>query len=183
VKPVVVGLPREIQPSAADIGGAEGKLALFFSNNRVPLGTYSFYLRAATKAKRTVNDKERDVDLELISSPIRVRVHATPIELKVKTGGPRVRRDGSVEVEIELQRRFGFDETVDITLSAPPGVSGVSAKQISLAKGASSGKLQISANGNATVGEHQFQLVGRLRFNNVPLEHKAPFALQIEKEE
>ena len=82
-------------------------------------------------------------------------------------------------MEVIVERKFGFDDKVDVTLAPLPGVGGIAAQPISIAKGQTSGTIEITANDQSQPGEHAFRLLGKLKFNNVSLEEKYPIMVNV----
>jgi hypothetical protein len=143
--------------------------------------------RLKSEADRRLADvtdanKEREFTYELNSTAVRVRVRPTPITITTKPAGVFVRKGEKVSMEVTVERKFGFDDKVDIALASPPGLGGVSAPPISIAKGQTSGTMEIAANNQARPGEHSFRLLGKLKFNNVSLEEKCPLMVKVEGE-
>jgi hypothetical protein len=143
--------------------------------------------RLKSEADRRLTDvtnanKEREFTYELNSTPVRIRVQPTPITITTKPADVTVRKGEKASVEIVVERKFGFDDKVDIALAPPPGLGGVTAQPISIAKGQMSGTIEITANDQARPGEHAFRLLGKLKFNNVSLEEKYPLMVKVEGE-
>jgi hypothetical protein len=133
-------------------------------------------LKAAQQAK-TVVDKRltdaknannpKDLQFAVISTPIKVRVVETCLGLTaqlptaVKAGGDKI------ELSVKIERRYGFEDAVEVTLEFPNGVKGLSANKLSLAKDQAEGKLEITAAKDATPGEHAVTVRVKGRFNNI----------------
>jgi hypothetical protein len=142
--------------------------------------------RLKADADKRLNDarnanKERDYTFELIAPPARVVIHATPIRLSAEPSSIVLRRGEKVAVTVELERRFGFDDKVDLVLAPSPQVPGLAAKQVTIAKDQSSGALDIVASDQVAVGKYDAQLLGRLKFNNVNLEERLPLIIRIKE--
>ncbi|MCU0872324.1 MAG: hypothetical protein MUE50_08260 [Pirellulaceae bacterium] len=86
LKLVAEGLPNEIQPADITLGGGaqDGKLVLALTNANAKPGTYTFYLQGEAKLKlpRNPNDEKgkqpRDVTWPIVSTPIKIRLLASP---------------------------------------------------------------------------------------------------------
>ena len=124
-------------------------------------------------------NKPKDVNYNVVSSPILVRIDSTPIRLAATDLGAK-KQGEMVELPVTVERKYGFEDQVDLTLEPPRGVAGVSAAKVSIPKGQNQGKLQIKLNDNATVGDHAFVLRGRVKFNNVQLDQTSTVALKID---
>jgi hypothetical protein len=128
----------------------------------------------------TNTNKEREFTYELSSTPVKIRVRPTPIAITTNPAHVTVRKGAKASVEVIVERKYGFDDKVDITLVPPPGIGGVAAPPISVAKGQTNGTVEITANDQANPGEHAFELSGKLKFNNVSLEQKHALMIEVE---
>lgn len=126
-------------------------------------------------------NKPRDINLAVASSPIRLRVANVPIMAEVKAPGKPLKQGGKLELPVSIQRKFSFGDKVDVEFLAPKGLNGVSGKKLTLDKGKSQGKLQLTAAAKATPGQHTATIRFRLRFNNVNLDTTESVTLKIEK--
>ncbi|MBW3597259.1 MAG: hypothetical protein KY475_08295 [Planctomycetes bacterium] len=135
---------------------------------------------AQLKQVQQANQK-KDINLFLVSTPIRLRIASDPIEPSAQAPAA-VKQGEKTEISVSVNRLYGFDDQVEVTLETP-GVSGVSAPKINIAKGQSDGKLEVTAAGNASVGEHTVNLRFRVRFNNVQLDEVVPVTLKVEMAE
>lgn len=78
LKLAVVGLPAEIKAPEVNVAGEEGKLMLDLTNAKMREGVYTVYLQGTAKMKytRPGEDKPKDVNIQVLSTPIRIRVLA-----------------------------------------------------------------------------------------------------------
>ncbi|MFT5526298.1 MAG: hypothetical protein ACI9HK_004272, partial [Pirellulaceae bacterium] len=134
-------------------------------------------------AKKKVDDTKKaiepkDVNTAILSSPLRVRVAASPFEIAADT--VNVKQGAVVELGVKLARKYGFEDPVEIELQLPGGVAGLAGKKFSVAMSANDGKLEVTAAENATVGEHQVTIRGTAKFNNVTVETKQVVMLKVE---
>lgn len=139
--------------------------------------------QADNRVKNEKNrNKPKDVTLSVVSSPVRVRVERYPIKPEIKSPG-KIKQGQKVEVPVSIQRKYGFNDNVDIDFELPGGVRGISGKRLRIDKGKNAGKLALSINKDATPGKHRANLEMRFRFNNVTLELNEPFEFEVEKVE
>ncbi|HEX5447276.1 MAG TPA: hypothetical protein VFW87_25900, partial [Pirellulales bacterium] len=148
-------------------------------------------LKAAGKAK-TVADKAfsdaknaaqpRNRNIGFPSSVVTVKVAAAPITLAF-TEPPVLKQGEKIEVPVTIQRLFGFTNQVQINVSAPGGVSGLSIPQLVIPENQTEGKLMISANEKATPGSHELKVQANLQFNNQGLQVQDKLPLAVEKVE
>jgi len=136
------------------------------------------------QADKQLNDtrnrnKPRDVNLLFVSTPVRLQVTASPVTLNLDA--PATMKQGDkTEVTAAIEKKYGFDEPVDITVELPGGVTGISAKPLKIEKGKSDGKLELQLAANATPGTHLLKVRSKLKFNNVNIDTSDEWALTIE---
>ena len=125
---------------------------------------------AVANAKKAAAAK--DVNLAIVSTPIRLRIASTPIEITATVAEP-LKAEGKVTINVKLDKKYGFDENVDITVGYPKGVGGLTAAKLQIPKGKAEGQLELSANKSPTAGEHAVHIVAKSKFNNVNVEGAA----------
>ncbi len=121
----------------------------------------------------------KDVTFAVVSTPVRLNIHATPVRLSV-AAAPQLKQGAAGELVVKVERLFGFTGPVTLQAAAPSGVKGVAVSKITVAEGQTEGKLPVAVAADASVGEHKFSVKGTLKFNNVALESslEAPLAVQ-----
>ncbi|MCA9267330.1 MAG: hypothetical protein KDA41_02615, partial [Planctomycetales bacterium] len=113
--------------------------------------------------------KAKDVNLNVVSTAWRVRVAATP--LTVSATAPGAKKQGETfEIPVKIERKYGYEDPVEVTLEAPGGVAGATAGKLTIDKGQAEGKLEVKLADTATVGDHQFNIRFRSRYNNVQMD-------------
>ena len=130
---------------------------------------------AATKKTNAA----KDINIALVSTPIRIRVVDSPIELTAAQQ-VTVKQGEKLEIPLSVARHYGFADQVDLTVKLPKGVAGLSAAKLSIAKDKQEGKLVLTAAKNATVGEHTVTISGRLKFNNVTIDTPTTIVVKVE---
>jgi hypothetical protein len=130
-------------------------------------------------AKKTSQPK--DVAVAMISTPVRLRIHASPIKLTAAPLAQSLKPGSKQPLAVNVDRLYGFADAVDLALSPPAGVKGLSAESVTLKKGEASGSLQIVAAENAPPGEHICTLKARGKFGNVPFESTETVTVAIDK--
>ena len=121
-----------------------------------------------------------DVNFALISSPIKLRVEATPINLTAQVPAEGVKQGAAVEIPVVAEKLYGFDEPFELTFEIPGGVAGLTVPNLTIAPGATEGKLQVTAAADATVGSHMVTIRARGKFNNVPIESAQQITLKVD---
>ncbi len=130
-------------------------------------------LAAAKKA-----NAPKDITYWAISTPIRLKIAASPVE--ISGASATVKQEGKTEVAINIKRLYGFDDAVELTLTPPAGVKGVSAKKITLAKGQATGKFELTTTKDAPVGEHEFDVKATTKWNKVSSSQSSPLKVKIQ---
>lgn len=138
-----------------------------------------------TQAEKRVSDAKqanqpKDVNLALVSTPIRLRIHASPVSLAVAEPVSPIKPGAKQELLVKVDRRFGFADQLELTLESPEGVQGLSAEKVTVKKDNKEGPLTIVAGDNATPGQHACTLRARGRFNNIQFESTAAVTINVE---
>jgi hypothetical protein len=134
---------------------------------------------------KKVNDAKqanqpKDVQFAIISTPIKLKVAASPFNLTATAPAGPVKQEQKSELPIKIERLYGFADQVEFTLEPPQGVQGLSAPKVTLNKDQAEGKLEVAAAGNATVGQHKCTVRARGRFNNVQVETTSEVLVTVE---
>jgi hypothetical protein len=80
-----------------------------------------------------------------------------------------------------LERLFGFADAAEFAIEAPAGVAGLAAPKVNVPNGQGEAKLEVSADKNATVGEHAFTVRVKAKFNNVNVETTEKVVVKVDK--
>jgi hypothetical protein len=128
------------------------------------------------------NNAKKEINAFVVSTPVKLRVEPDPIAATA-AAPPAIKQGEKVEATVTVNRLYGFDDAVEVTFEPPGGVAGISAPKITIPKDQTEGKLEITAAGNATVGEHAVNLRFRVRFNNLQLDDVIPLPVKIEAAE
>jgi hypothetical protein len=117
-----------------------------------------------TDAKTANNPK--DLQFAVISTPIKVRIMETCLALTV-TRPNALKAGEKFELPVKIDRLYGFDDQVEVTVDLASGLKGVTANKVSIAKGQAEGKIEFVAAKDATPGEHSVTVKAKGRFNNI----------------
>lgn len=119
--------------------------------------------KKATAGKRTVDRKVQAAERASRAQNINVYPTSTPLILEVKKapatisasvgGGGNVKRGKSLDVKVTIKRINGFEGPVALSLPLPPGVKGLTAANVTIPAGKTTGNLKIAAAGDATMGQ------------------------------
>jgi len=125
------------------------------------------------------SSQPKDVAMALISTPLRLRIHAAPFELSADAPAA-IKAGAKQQFAVRLERLFGFDDQVELTFTPPAGVQGLTAQNITLSKGQNGGTVEVGAADNATAGQHACTIRARGKFNNVQVESTASVNIMVE---
>jgi hypothetical protein len=130
----------------------------------------------AKKANQT-----KDLPLALISTPVRIRVKPSPLQLSAGSLAAPLHSGAKQVLPVSLERLYGFADVVELTLEPPAAAQGLTAQKLTLKKEESEGKLELAAADNATPGTFPCTLRAKARFNNVQVESTAVVTVAVEK--
>ena len=128
----------------------------------------------AQAAKRLDDAKKanqpKDVNFALVSTPIRLRVHASPFKITSAAVAGPLKPVEKQPLTVQFERLYGMAGDAELLFDPPAGVKGLPAQKVAVPKDKSEGKLEIVAEGDATPGEHACTVRVRGKFNNVQVE-------------
>lgn len=129
--------------------------------------------RADQKAQQTQQQaNKRGFNFNTPSTPVTIRIAEFPI---THTGpeAATVKQGESVDVAFKVTRLFDFKANVSVQPQLPGGVGGLSIPGINIAENQTDGTVKITANANATPGEHAMTFRLQMNFNgqNLILDH------------
>jgi len=141
-------------------------------------------IEAQAKCDKRLDDAKKanqtkDVPLALISTPVRLRIHPSPLKLTTPTMAEPLKLGAKQALPVSVERLYGFADQVEFTLEPPAAAQGLSAEKLTLKKEDSQGKLELTVAGNATPGTHPCTLRAKARFNNVSVESTATIPITI----
>ena len=125
-------------------------------------------------------NKPRDVNIPFVSTPLRLHVVPSPVTLKLGAP-PKLNQGDKTEVAATIEKKFDFDDRVDVTVEMPAGVTGITVKPLNIEKGKTDGKLELLLAANATPGTHVLKVRTKLKFNNVNIDTIDELTLTIDK--
>ncbi len=121
----------------------------------------------------------KDLAFVAISTPVRVRVANSPLELSATAPAEAVPQGGTTMIPVELKRLYGFADKVDLVLEVAKGVTGLGITNFSLDKESQTGQFQITASDSATVGEHTATIKAKAKFNGVDVDASTTVVLKV----
>lgn len=122
---------------------------------------------------------EKEITAFLPSTPLRIRIVDTPFRpaaVPVVSAKPGTDH----EVEVKIERLFGFADPVDIALSGTPPIEGLSVTPVQIAAGANSAKMLIKIPATASSASTRLPIKLDYKFNGHALNHTMLIDLNIE---
>ena len=128
-------------------------------------------------------NEPKDVTFRLVTTPVRVRVAPSPVDVKLSTEAFEVDQGQQIEIPIAVTRKYGFEEAVEIFVETKRAVGGVEVPKIDIAKDQSEGTLSFAAAPQATPGEHEWIIKSRVKFKDLTLEDNRAIKIKINQVE
>lgn len=128
-------------------------------------------------------NEPKDVAFVAISTPVRVRVADSPLEVTATAPAEAVKQGGMVEIPAAIKRLYGFADKVDLVLEAPQGVTGLGITNFSLEKDNQDGKFAVKVDDKATIGDHTVTVKAKAKFNAVDVEASTQLVLKVAAKE
>lgn len=143
---------------------------------------------AKTAADRQVADTTKanapaDKNVAYISTPIRLRIVDTPLKLTAAAPANALKQGEKLEMPVSLERLYDFAEPAEVTLELPKGVAGLTISKVTIAKDQTDGKFEVTANKDATPGDHAVTVRAKAKFNGLDVETTQQLVLKVEKVE
>jgi len=125
-------------------------------------------------------NEPKDIDIAVVSTSIRVRIVETPLVVTPGKADTAVKAAETVQLPVSIERKYGFSEDVELTVTFPDGVAGISVAKITIPKDQSEGTLEIVTTDKATVGEHAVTIQAAGTFNKISVTAKGEVKLKVE---
>ena len=185
------GLPRRLRFDPLRVSGDKKAYDLKIKTNDFPPGTYTFYLLGSGSFpnKKIATDKDKDkadaddekmkdknIRFSVASAPLRIRVHATPVNMIVPNTDHTIQPGATLSLPIPIERRFGFGGPVTLELRAPKGIT---AKRQAVAKDKTEIALSVQVAESVAPGEYECEIVGQHVFGGLALAAKQSFTLTV----
>jgi hypothetical protein len=110
--------------------------------------------------------KQKDVTTDVFSKAVQIRVAATPINTTLGSANATIKQGEKAQIKVTVERKFGFDDQVEVSITGPAGVGG----KVAIAKGQNEGMLEIATGGDTPVGDHECQVNLQVKFNSVTIQ-------------
>jgi hypothetical protein len=151
-------------------------------------------LAAATEQKKSAEAAKADADKELkaatdaakpktlnvtfYSTPVTIKIAAAPVQLTIDQPALEIRAAQKLELNLKLNRLYGFGEEVKVSLIGADA-TGIKAAETTIAKDAAEAKLTLDAGSAPKVGEHRVNVRAKLTWNGQPLQLDVPLLLKV----
>ena len=124
----------------------------------------------------------RGYNLNFCSQPLTIKIAEYPIRLSGPPDQIVVKQNAMLELPLKVERLYGFSADVTTQLVLPAGVAGLQGS-VTIPGAQADGKLILSAQANATPGNHSITLRTTMNFNGQPLTLDRVLTVNIEKVE
>jgi Bacterial pre-peptidase C-terminal domain len=121
----------------------------------------------------------RDVLAIWYSTPITVKVAATPIALSLTAPAGPAKPGDKIEIPFTLGRLYGFNDAVTVGLADPNASPGVHISEVSIPPGQAQAKLLVELDPTVSLGEHPIAIRAKLNFNGQPSQLDQPLTLTV----
>jgi len=132
----------------------------------------------ATDAAKAAEPK--DIAVLASAGAVTIRVAAAPLTLSPTPPSDPLRPGQSLEVPIQLARRYGFADQVAIEASLPDAPAGVTVESLTLPADQSDAKLKLTAAAEPAAGEHRLLLRAKFKFNEQDMQVEETIRFRVE---
>lgn len=133
----------------------------------------------ARLTEANTNQGPKDVIVYVDSTPVTLEIVATPLAVTVPNIDVRMKAGQEQAIDVQVQRLFGFADSVTMEWELPAGVSDLKGDAVTMAADQSQAGMKLVAGPQATPGRHTLQLKMSLKFNGVDLQHRVPVVVEV----
>jgi hypothetical protein len=134
-------------------------------------------------ADTTKANAAADKNVAFISTPIRLRIVDTPLKLTAAAPANALKQGDKLELPVSIERLYDFTEPAEVTLEVPKEVAGLTISKVTIAKDQKDDKFEVTANKDATPGDHAVTVRAKAKFNGLDVEATQQLVLKVEKVE
>jgi hypothetical protein len=137
--------------------------------------------KRAAEILKQANERNKPRDLKLLgySRPVTLKIAAAPVRFKQAPPVIEVAKGAAAELSVEIERLYGFADTVELSMVPPKDLKGFEPKPVSVAKDQGAGRMGLRANPDAPDGTHAFDLLAKMNFNGVNCELRQPIQVRV----
>jgi hypothetical protein len=138
--------------------------------------------QAANQRAQQANQiaQPRDVLAMFYTTPVTLKVAATPISLTLAPPPGPFKPTDKVEIPVTIARLYGFADSVTVGLADANAAPGVHVGEVSIPGGQTEGKLAVQLDPKVTLGDHPLTIRARLNFNGQPSQTDQPVTLKVD---
>ncbi len=138
--------------------------------------------QAANQRAQQANQvaQPRDVLALFYTTPVTMKVAATPISLTVNPPSGPSKPGEKVDVPVTIARLYGFADSVTVGLADANAAPGVHINEVSISSGQTQGKLAVQLDPKVTLGDHPLTIRARLNFNGQPSQTEQSITLKVD---
>jgi len=120
--------------------------------------------REKTAADTATASAPKDIDVPVLMPPITLVVDESPVALKTDPAGLKVEAGGSVDLGVDLERKYGFAGPVSLEATSPAPVAGLSIAPATVPPDAARAALKVTTAPGTPPGTHTLALKGKVSF-------------------
>jgi hypothetical protein len=137
--------------------------------------------QAVNERARQANEKAnpRDVLAIWYTTPVTLKVAATPIALSLTAPTAPAKPGDKIEIPLTLGRLYGFNDSVTVGLADANAAPGLRLSEVSVPPGQAQAKLIVELDPKVTIGDHPITIRARLNFNGQPSQLDQPLTLTV----
>jgi hypothetical protein len=158
--------PEQIKAAEAAVADAEAKA----KQNDAAKAAADAQVKAMAPKEVTAVGYSTPIDLKITASPITL---APPAPIAAAKPGAKV------EVAVAVTRLYGFADPIDLTLVAPKGVAGFTAAAVNVPKDKSQATVSLQLAPDVKPGDYTLTLTASFKQNNRPLKIEQPLAIKV----
>jgi hypothetical protein len=113
------------------------------------------------------------------STPIHFKVTPAPVTMTAAAPATPLQPGGKLDVPVTITRLYGFADAVELTVTPPQGVAGISAAKVSVPADKTQATVTIEAAADMKPGDHALTLTVSLKQNNRPVTLAQPLAVKV----
>lgn len=188
VQVVAIGGPPGLTPQTLSLTPGQGGAVTLDTKGGTPIppGNYTVFLRGQTQPINPKNPPKGPQPPNIVQVSMPVMVTVVPKQLGKFTAlptTPKVSIGTAVEVTVRLARQFDLPLSLKVEAIIPPGVKGVTAKDVTIKAGDDEAKLVFAVAPGATLGATpSITIRATALFNDViPVVHETKVTLTIAK--
>lgn len=125
-------------------------------------------------------NQKKDVQVGLISTPVKVKIVPSPLVLKSAAPASAVPAGNKVDIPVTFERQFGFDKQVEVFIEVPNGLKGLQNAKIDVPADKADGKFEYTPGKDCPPGEYKLTLRLRGRWNNCQCDTVGDVTLKVD---